>query len=271
MNKGYLIFATGGKHYARLAYACALSIKLTQPAGFDQVSVVTDIPDSFAEYKKVFDHVILYTGPDGMDARSRACDYTPYAETVLIDADMLFLTPMDHYWDIMSRRDMFISTSPQTYRGQKFKYGYYRRVFEENSWPDIYNAWTYFKRDSEQVQEFFKLVKHITDNPTPYIKMFMPNTLYTTVPTDEAFALALCISDQVDQVTLNWDFPRITHMKPAVQQWRDSVPDWVEKLRFSFTDPVQVKLGVWHQADLLHYVKKDLITDDIISAMEQQL
>ena len=270
MDKGYLLFAIDNPIYARLAYTCALSIKLTQPEGYNGVSVVTNMPDEFSKYKTVFDQVIAYEGPAGMDSRSRAYDYTPYYETVLIDSDMLFLTPVDHYWSIMGGRELFISTAPQTHRGQLFKYGYYRQVFAENSWPDVYNAWTYFKQEST-AKKFFDLVKEITDNPDPYIKMFMPNTVYKTVPTDESFALALCILDLVDTATTSWDFPRITHMKPAVQAWPESVYDWTDKLRFSVTDNLQVKLGVWQQSDLLHYVKKDLITDNLITALEQRL
>lgn len=267
MDKGYLLFAIDNENYARLAYACALSIKLTQPAGYNSVSVVTNTPLVFDKYKMVFDHIIEYDGPAGMDSRSRAYDYTPYYETVLLDSDMLFLKPMDHYWDMMSSRELFVATAAQTYRNKQFKYGYYRQVFEENMWPDVYNAWTYFKQEPG-AKDFFNLVKEITDNPDFYIKTFMPNTLYKTVPTDEAFALALCILDQVESATTPWDFPRITHMKPAVQQWREGVPDWTDKLRFAMPGPGEVKLGVWQQSELLHYVKKELMTDSVIQILE---
>lgn len=268
MRKGYLIFAIDNPYYARLAYACALSIKLTQPNGFNSVSVVSNTISAFNDFKNVFDEIIYYSGPTGMDARSRAYDYTPYDETVLLDADMLFLKPMDHYWTMMGERDLFIASSPQTYRGQTFEYGYYRQVFAENHWPDVYNAWTYFKKDSTLAADFFTQVKEITDNPLPYIKTFIPNTLYKTVPTDEAFALSLCILDLVEQAVPGWDFPRITHMKPAVQQWKEGVPDWTNKLRFSITDAGEVKLGVWQQAELLHYVKKELITNSVLKILE---
>jgi hypothetical protein len=270
VDKGYLIFAIDNPNYARLAYTCALTIKLTQPAGYNNVSVVTNMIDRFDDYKNVFDEIILYNSVPGMDARSRAYDYTPYYETVLIDSDMLFLRPMDNYWQIINDRELFITSAPQTYNNKQFKYGYYRQVFAENSWPDVYNAWTYFKQEP-RAREFFDLVKEITDNPGPYIKMFMPNTLYTSVPTDEAFALALCMLDLIEYAVPGWDFPRITHMKPAVQQWREGVPDWTNVLRFSMTETGKVKLGVWQQSDLLHYVKKELITDDMIKMLEQAI
>ena len=275
MSRGYLLFALnanedGKRQYSKLAYACALSIRATQSPGYDNVSVVTNDVEAFANYKNVFDNIIEYSGPAGMDARSRALDYAPYDETVLLDADMLFLKPMDHYWDILKDRDLFVTTSPQTYKGNTFQYGFYRQVMEKHSWPDVYNAWTYFKPASAMAIEFFDLVKFITDNPRQYVNMFLSDTLYTTVPTDEAFAMALCILDLYEYACpRGWDFPRITHMKPAVQQWKESVADWPDKIRFSLTDNLEVKLGVWSQSELLHYVKKELITPKVIEQLEK--
>jgi hypothetical protein len=270
MNKGYLLFAIDNPVYAKLAYACALSIKNTQ-AVCNNVTVVTNTLDAFSDYKNIFDEIVVYSGPGGMDARVRAYDYTPYNETVLLDADLLFLKPMDHYWDMMKNRDLFITNAPQTYNGKQFKYGYYRRTMQEHKLPDIYNAWTYFKKESDLAKEFFTLAKEITDNSSVYLNTILTGTAYKSIPTDEAFALALCILDKVNEVVPGWDFPRITHMKPAVQQWKESVPDWADKLRFTIDQDLSVKLGVWQQSDLLHYVKKDLITDEILLLLEQKL
>jgi hypothetical protein len=276
MTQGYLLFAInmdqdGAREYSKLAYACALSIKGTQPAGFNSVSVVTNDPAAFAGYQPVFDHIIDYTGPLGMAARSRAYDFTPYSETVFLDADMLFLRPMDHYWDIMGQQDLFITTAPQTHRGRRFRYGYYREIMQKNQWVDVYSAWTYFKKPNALAGEFFELVKTMTDDPQPFINLFMNGSLYKSIPTDEAFALSLRILDIEDQVCPDWDFPRITHMKPAVQGWRESIADWTDKLQFSMHSHDKIKLGVWQQSELLHYVKKELITDAVIQQLEQAL
>lgn len=251
MSQGYLLFAVDNKetNYNKLAEQCALSIKRTQPEGYNAVAIVTNNVSKVN--KSLFDFVIDYSGPAGMDSRSRAYDYTPFDETVLLDSDMLFLRPLDQIWDAMKKQDIYITCSPQNWKGEKFQYGKYREVFEKNFWPDVYNAWTYFKK-SHTAKEFFDLVKIITDNPTPFINEFLPNTLYETMPTDEAFALALSILDINLPV---WDFPRIVHMKP---QTSDQFMDWTEKMRFSFNELGQVKVGVHQQAELFHYIKKDI-------------
>ena len=100
MSRGYLLFAINSDttDYVKLAYACALSIKITQPEGFNSVSIVTHNAQAVREQYPIFEHVIEYSGPTGMDVRSRGYDYTPYDETILLDSDMLFLNPVDHYW-----------------------------------------------------------------------------------------------------------------------------------------------------------------------------
>ena len=135
---------------------------------------------------------------------------------------------------------------------------------------NLYSAWTYFRKDSKLANEFFELVKTITDNPKEFIQMLLPNSGLRTVPTDEAFALAVTILGIEDQTIFpNWDFPRITHMKPAVQNWAEYVIDWNEKLRFTLDSCGTVRLGVWQQSELLHYVKKELITDEVVSTLEK--
>jgi hypothetical protein len=267
MTRGYLLFAldTDSVDYTRLAYACALSIKLTQPSGYNSVALVTNSSVN----SPVFDHVVNYTGPTGMDARSRAYEYTPFDQTVLLDADMLFLKDMSHYWDLVADRDLFITTSPQTYKGDQFKYGYYRKIFDDNLLPDVYSAWTYFKKSSI-AKEFFDTVVLLTENSEYFINLCLSDSGLDSLPTDEAFAIALGMLDLVDKaVEPRWDFPRITHMKPMVQGWNEYIIDWLDKIRLHIDKDIQINLGVYSQIELLHYVDKGIITDSVIDTLEQ--
>jgi len=271
MSKGYLLFAIDTKDiaYSKLATACALSIKLTQPTEFNSIAVITNNTENVDQ--DLFDHVIPSGDLIGMDARSRAYDLSPYDKTVLLDSDMLILRPLDHYWDILKDQDLFIASSPQNHRGKQFHYGAYRKLFLDNKLPDVYNAWTYFKK-SETASKFFNLVKLITDNPRDFTDATLIGNTLDIIPTDEAFALALIILELEDQAIFpEWDFPRITHMKSQVQGWRSNKSDWNEHLRFSIDNFGQVKLGVWAQTDILHYVKKELITDGIIDRLRGAL
>ena len=270
MSKGYLLFAidTPEVEYTKLAYACALSIKLTQPDGFNSVSVVTNCPDKIN--RSVFDNVVEYNGPLGMDSRSRALDYTPYNETVLLDSDMLFLRDISHYWELMSEKELFISSCAQTYKGDRIRYGYYRKLFEANNLLDVYNAWTYFKKDSDMTKDFFDMVKLITDHPKTFIDNLDQPITFDKLETDEAFALAIGILD-IDNIATcpEWEFPSIIHMKGMVQGWNEPVADWTERLRFSLDTEGHAKLGVWQQTEILHYVDKGLITQSVMEILEK--
>lgn len=266
MSKGYLLFAINSStvDYVKLAYACALSIKLTQPKGYNSVSIVTK--GAIDVKHNVFDHVIEYEGPLGMDVRSRGYDFTPYDETILLDSDLLFLNNVDHYWGAVKDMEMLIATCPRTYRHQRFKYGHYRKVFADHQLDDVYSAWTYFKK-TPNVQDFFDTVKLLTDNPEFTTKNMLPKGVMKTVPTDEAFALALKITD-IDAVRSDWPFPSITHMKGFVQGWHKPVYEWVDKIRMNMDSDGVVKIGVWQQKDILHYVNKSVITSSIIKTLE---
>ena len=276
MSKGYLLIAnnTDTVDYVQLAYACALSIKHTQPLDLNNVTLITDTPGVVDRLRCgwIFNNIIEYTGPSGMDARSRAYDLSPYDETVLLDSDMLFLKPMNHYWYYLENYYLYVANSPQTYKAEKFSYGFYRKIFEEYKLPDVYNAWTYFKKDG-RTAEFFDLVKLMTDNPDLFIKKFLPKSNLKTLPTDEAFALAIRMLDIEDDVTGIHSFPAITHMKPMAQGWTSYHDSWKERLRFNInTDKrIDVKLGVWAQQDLLHYVDKEIITPAVIESLETDI
>jgi hypothetical protein len=267
--RGYLLFAldTDSIDYTRLAYACALSIKITQPDEYNKVAIVTNNPAKVIELYPIFDNVITYNGPLGMDARSRALDYAVYDETVLLDSDMLFLKDMSHYWDMVKDRDIAVASSAKTFEGKKIKFGYYRKVFEDNKLPDVYNAWTYFKKDAAISKEFFDTVKLVTNNPQYFLKDLISAEHMTSIPTDEAFALAVSMLDIVD-LAVSHDTPSITHMKGMVQGWSDHVIDWTDRLRFSMDITGQVSLGVWKQHELLHYVNKDIIHESTIKTLE---
>lgn len=274
MTKGYLFIAnnTDTVDYVRLSYACALSIKHSQPTDSNQIAIATDNPKLIEQLRCgwVFNHVIEYTGPTGMDSRSRAYDQTPFDETVLLDSDMLFLKPMNHYWYYLKDYYLCVANKPQSYKGQAFKYGYYRKVFEDYQLPDVYNAWTYFKKDA-RTQEFFELVKLMTDNPDPFIKKFLPNSNLKTLPTDEAFALAIKILDIEDEVTHLHAFPPFTHMKPMTQGWSNYHAEWRDKVRFNLDKDERVKIGVWPQQELCHYVDKDAMSQSSIEILESNV
>ena len=113
MSKGYLIFAqnTESVDYVRQAYTQALSIKHTQP-NINSVSLCT-LGKVDKRYQKGFDNIIQI--PDKDDAKDsawkienrwKALKMSPYEETVVLDADMLFTSNVEHWWDNLEKQDI---------------------------------------------------------------------------------------------------------------------------------------------------------------------
>jgi hypothetical protein len=250
-----------------MSYACALSIKSTQPDGFNDVAVVTNTPDYFTD-KEVFDKVITYVGPVGMSARINAYEFSPYDHTVLLDSDMLFTRSFAHFWPAMESSDILFSSNAVNIRGDKFKYGPYRELFEKNLLPDIYTAWTFFKKSST-AKAVFDYARHITQHSSEYYSFLVVTTVPKhDIPTDEAMAFASIIMGLDSLVEGGNRCPTITHMKSGVQWWGEYRLPVSEFVRIHIASNGQVMAGPYSQLDLFHYVDKDFVNDDILTVLE---
>jgi hypothetical protein len=273
LDRGYFMIAnsTQDTNYLRLAYICALTIKLTQPEGYNNVAISTRTPDVVEHFGLpwVFDSVVKYEGPKGMAARSRVYELTPYKETVFLDSDLLFLNDVSHWWPHMSKHDMYIATRPMMFRGDTMTDKSYRKVFVDSKLPDFYSGFFYFK-ESRETTKFFRVVEALTEYPELW-KDQLTGYQFDTIPTDEACALAAKMLDIVeDMSSFTLPFPRFTHMKTYSQGLGGQV-DWTETIPFYYDNNLNIRIGPYHQTDILHYTKKNLITDRFIRLLEDKV
>jgi hypothetical protein len=274
MNFGYLIFVA--KHetvdYARLAYALALSIKNTQQEGYDKVAIVIDDPadlDRF-ESKWVFDHIIPWDQETFWDGRSWMDKLTPFEHTVCLDVDMLFLKDYSHWIDyFIENSELYIPNKSYTYRGELVTSDGYRKTFTRNNLPNLYSFFTFFKKDSNIVNEFFTLGRYIIKNPKEFSNLFLNALKPKVVGTDEAFALCAKILGIEDDISYDLEFPRVVHMKPLVQNWPWPADKCSDHIGFYLNRKGQLKIGNYQQNDIVHYVEKDLITTEMINILEE--
>lgn len=93
INRGILIFALGHPYYGRLAFNLAVTIKSVENISITVVRTERSLAHLSARQLSVFDQVIdLPEGvPVGCGAKLWANEVTPYAQTLLLDADMLWL------------------------------------------------------------------------------------------------------------------------------------------------------------------------------------
>ena len=256
MTQGYLVMAQG-EEYARQAEYLARSISKTQ-TGVNKLSVITDCVVD----ESLFDQVIKLTvdlKPESewkIENRVQFYNLTPYEETVILDSDMLFLSDVSHWWKYLTKYELFLTNKVQTYRGDWVpEQNPYRRAFTTHNLPNVYSAFTYFKK-TELTKEFFELVKQIVLNWDQWIVRYTPNYVQKFPSIDLAMSMAVSIMGIEDSVTSAESFPTFTHMKGQVQGWKSKTERWYDLIGIYNTSG-GIKLGPYNQTGILHYVKKD--------------
>jgi hypothetical protein len=247
-ERGYLIPAidTDTVDYLSCAIQLAKSIRQWHPDANISVLTVKRCSDP------VFDHVIPL--PYG-DLGGYANDWqvfaaSPYRQTIKLEADMICASPIDHWWTLFEKQDVVISTGCRDIYDAVSPVRRYRKLFDTNQLPDVYNAVTYW-RMSKLAQEFFKLVRLIFENWSDYRSLLkFPDDHATT---DVVYAMAAVILGP-EKVTLPSGFgPQIVHMKPSIIPTHSE--NWVQELIWEDTHP-GLRIQTVAQWGLVHYNHK---------------
>jgi len=247
-ERGYLVPAvdTPSVDYLACAIRLAESIRCWHPDA--NISVLTvrrcDHP--------VFNHVLSL--PHG-DLGGYANDWqvfgaSPYRQTIKLEADMLAVSPVDHWWTLFEHRDLVISTGARDWLDRPITTRHYRKTFDDNHLPDVYNAITYW-RLSPTAQEFFALVRAMFEDWSRCRQLLkFPDDQPTT---DVIYAMAAQIMGP-DRVTLPAGLgPTIVHMKRhAIGGQTD---DWTDELIWERTDG-SLSIQTLRQWGFFHYHHK---------------
>lgn len=225
-EQGYIIPAwnVGSQDYVDCARALAKTLLQQNPEA--RICLLTNEPYAADQHLFAYTHVvenINITNPWANDWM--VFSQTPFRETIKLEADMLIATPIDHWWDLFRHRDVVVSTGCRTWLGRVSTARHYRRCFDENNLPDVYNAITYWRR-SETAQEFFNLVRDIFANWDQFKTLIkFPESVPST---DLVYAMAAEILGR-EQVTMPFaDYPQIVHMKR--HHAGTETEDWMKEL-----------------------------------------
>lgn len=270
MNFGYLLITSKSEtvDYNKLAYALALSIKNTQKEGYDKVCLVTDDIDSIEQFKSswVFDQIIEYKNAKGWDNRNYMDQLSPFDYTVCLDVDMLFLNDCSHWIEyLIENEELFIPTDVYTYRDELVTSDYYRKTFTANQLPNTYSMFTFFDSKSNLCKDFFALNREIFNGKIEFSNLYLNEHKPKVIGTDESFGLASKILE-INYTKLI--FPKIVHMKGQLQNWPWPADDWTDHVGFYYNKS-GLKIANFKQRDLIHYVDKKLITDEVINVLEE--
>lgn len=270
MNFGYLIIIsnTAAHDYFKMAEALCYSIKLTQKSGYSKVALVVDNLSKIRaenETTAMFDHVIEWNEETFWNGRNYMDQLSPFDYTVCLDADMLFTEDHSQWIDYFADNcDLYIANKSYTFKGNVVSQDYYRKAFRDNSIPDIYSFYTFFKKDKLICNEFFNLGRIILKNPTEFSSLYFSKRRPKILGTDEIFGLATKILGIEDQIAYPLNFPRVAHIKPMIQDWNLQADKVSDIVGFYLNDQGQMKIGNYQQQNIIHYVEKDFITKDIL-------
>lgn len=208
-EQGYLItaFNTDDINYQECAINLAQSLKEWNSAA--KICLVTDAQCE----NQIFDFVkiVKNTNPNNHYANDWQVFWqTPFRETIKLEADMLIVSNIDHWWQMLRHRDLVVSTGCINWKSQPSLARQYRKIFDENDLPDVYNAVTYW-RLSQTAKDFFELVRSIFNHWEQYKTLLK---FSEDIPsTDVVYAMASKIIG-IEKTTLPFaSYPKIVHMK----------------------------------------------------------
>ena len=242
-ERGYLIPAidTDTVDYLSCAIQLARSIRKWHPDADISVLSVKRCSDP------VFDHVIpLPYGDLGGYVNDWQCfAASPYRQTIKLEADMICASPIDHWWTLFEKRDVIVSQGARTFYDESATSRYYRKIFDANNLPDVYNAITYW-RLSSTAKEFFELVREIFEKWNEYKTLLkFPDDVPTT---DVVYAMAAVIMGP-ERVTLPAELgPTIVHMKRYINPIQSD--DCTKELTWE-NDPFRI--NTVSQWGMVHY------------------
>jgi hypothetical protein len=232
-ERGYLIPAIG-KSYQRCAEQLASTILKFHPQA--NITVVTK-------------EMLPYGDQGGWANDWQMFKVSPYRQTIKLEADMIAAGPVDHWWTLLEKRDVVISQGCRTFYNQPAQSRYYRKMFDENNLPDVYNAITYW-RLSKTAQEFFQLVRNIFEHWDDFRRLLkFPDDVPST---DVVYAMAAVIMGP-EQVTLPVGLgPTIVHMKKHINYIQSN--NWTQELVWE-NNPFRINtIAQW---GFVHYHIKD--------------
>lgn len=246
-EQGFVIVAQG-QQYLRCADQLAKSVRRWHPGA--KICLISDIETLDGPY----DHVRLLKDPDQVNPWAndwQVFGLSPFRETIKLEADMLIVSEIDHWWYQLRHRDVVISLGCRNWQDQPSDVRRYRQVFDVNHLPDVYNAITYW-RMSATAREFFDLVRDIFQHWDQFQRLIQQAD---SVPsTDLVYAMAAEIMGR-DRVTLPWaTYPRIVHMKQHITKSRQAA--WQKEMVWEYHE-ARLRVNTVTQWGAFHYHSKD--------------
>jgi len=257
-DRGYIIpvIDNDSGQYIACARALAKSIKYWQPDS--KICLLSNgvISD---EEKNLFDYISPFPYPpnDNPLANDWQVFYaTPFRQTIKIESDMVLTGTIDHWWQCLHHKDVFIPSGCKNFYGESSKERFYRRVFDENNFPDVYNAITYW-RYSKEAKNFFDTVRFVFENWDTIKRTFKGINLDKPADTDTVYAIAAVLIGEETLTESFSDFFNFIHLKAKHNYCENEY--WNDHLTWEFVNG-RLKINSFYQSFPVHYYNKSFAT-----------
>lgn len=273
---GFLTIAqnTTDINYLNLAYLQAMSIKLVMPE-YSCAVIVDEFTANLIEEKhlKCFNHVIELENDYSKSESNKfenewqVFHLSPFKETIKLESDILLTRNISHWINIFRLKDIVLSTGCKNYLGENATSRAYRKFFDDNHLPDVYNGLMYF-RYSKTAFDFFQIAKNIFYNWEHISTTIMKNYRHDYVSTDVVYAIAANILGAENCTIPSADFINFVHMKPAINDWPNQ--PWHDVVTYELDLPI-VRVANVNQYYPLHYFDKTFASKELIEEYENAI
>jgi hypothetical protein len=265
-NRGFVSTAIGAD-YLRMAYLQALSIKTTQHSESNYAVIVDKETADLIEpkHENLFDVIVTLDGKWNFSREWETRNLSPWKRTIKLDADILFVNDISHWWKSFENHKILLTTDVENYKGKIITDRWHRKLFDLNHLPDIYTAFYYF-RDGIESAEFFDLCAKISNKWTWFASEFLIKNDNLNPRDDEIFSITAQIYG-VEKCTLpGAPYPRFVHFKEPLNNLPAGKP-WHEQLHVEFNN--ELWIGHYPQRLPIHYINTSFANKEIINRYEQ--
>ena len=269
---GILTFALNSKDcdYEKLAYLMALSYLATNKHRLPLAVVVNDDKKCFDKLKNVYQHVIPKINNNvvnEMHHEALLLHYSPFAETIKIESDMLLTCDINHWIKHFRLWDMCFTNTVYDFNNNVADDKKYRKYIKLNNLPNIYNGIMY-ARYCKNTYEFYNHVNFIFNN---WQKQIQKYRMFDNFPASTDFAMAMACNEIKD---LNFGhnptgLPGFIHAKPWITH-RSEQP-WHKEMKWSIVDPYTVIVNGIKADWPVHYYDKHFCTEKLIEQYEEAI
>ena len=201
-KKGFITIAVG-KYYRYLAKYLAISYRLNSDGNYP-LAVVTD--QKTKELEKYFDHVIVTDDEinDGYLYKLKLYNYSPFEETIFIDADSFVIRDISFYWEFFKESNFGVfGINSTNYRGAKnfFNPEKVLAEFEVTSIPK-FNGGVYYFKKNEKAKKVFEDALALTERYDEFeMPRFSNDAIQKTAKGDEPLiSLSMIVNKETSTI-----------------------------------------------------------------------